>query len=83
MLGYSTALDSFGGHNHDGIGYHYHAHVATMPSTYNQNSNGFKITASQSPVNVLLKGAWAGNINSVPFFAYNADFKTNKYLGGM
>jgi len=83
MLGYSTALDSFGGHNHDGIGYHYHAHVATMPSTYNQNSNGFKITASQSPVNVLLKGAWAGNINSVPFFPYNADFKTNKYLGGM
>ena len=83
MAGYSEPLDAFGGHNHDGIGYHYHAHVAILPDSYNVNSNGFKIEAKNTPVNVLLKGAWAGNINSVPYFGYRADFMTNKHLGGM
>ncbi len=27
LLGYTTSLDEFGGHTHDGIGYHYHAHT--------------------------------------------------------
>lgn len=82
MLGYGTPLDAFGGHNHDGIGYHYHAHTATMPSSYNVNDKGVTISASQNPVNVLLKGAWAGNINKVPYFGYATDYKTNAYLGG-
>jgi hypothetical protein len=82
LLGYSTALDAFGGHNHDGMGYHYHAHTATMPASYNINDKGLTISASQNPVNVLLKGAWAGNINKVPNFMNNNDLKTNPYLGG-
>jgi hypothetical protein len=82
MAGYNVALDTFGGHNHDGIGYHYHSHVAIMPDSYNVNINGTSIIAKNTPVNVLLKGAWAGNINSVPYFGYRPDFKNNKYLGG-
>jgi hypothetical protein len=82
MNGYSTALDTFGGHNHDGVGYHYHAHTATMPTSYEFKEKGVTISASQNPVNVLLKGAWAGNINKVPYFGYNADFRANQYLGG-
>ena len=83
MLGYGEALDAFGGHNHDNIGYHYHAHTAILPDSYNVNDRGFVISANNTPVNVLLKGAWAGNINSVPYFGFKAEFTTNKYLGGM
>lgn len=83
MLGYSEALDAFGGHNHDGIGYHYHAHTAILPDSYNVNDRGFVLTAKNTPVNILLKGAWAGNINSVPYFGFKSEFSTNKYLGGM
>ena len=82
MLGYGTSLDAFGGHNHDGIGYHYHAHTATMPSSYDVSDKGVTISASQNPVNVLLKGAWAGNINKVPYFGGPTGFQTNPYLGG-
>jgi hypothetical protein len=83
MNGYSEALDDFGAHNHDGMGYHYHAHTAILPDSYTINSNGLHIDARSNPVNVLLKGAWAGNINAVPYFGYKDDFLTNQYLGGM
>ncbi len=85
MLGYQTELDAFGGHDHDAIGYHYHAHTATMPTTYSnfRGGNGIAIDPTNTPVNVLMKGAWAGNINAVPFFGDGSDFKNNPYLGGM
>lgn len=83
MLGYNEALDAFGGHNHDNIGYHYHAHAAILPDSYNVNDRGFVIAAKNTPVNVLLKGAWAGNINSVPYFGFKSEFISNKYLGGI
>jgi hypothetical protein len=55
LLGYSTALDDFGAHNHDSIGYHYHAHTTTSTS-------GSKTYT----VRYLVKGAYAGAINSIP-----------------
>lgn len=74
MQGYSMALDGFGGHLHDSLPYHYHAHaVANYPL---QGSN------STYTLNVLMKGAYIGKINSVPFFGTNSNFSTNKYLGG-
>ncbi len=74
MLGYSTALDGFGGHLHDSLPYHYHAHaVANYPL---QGSN------TTYTLNVLMKGAYIGKINSVPFFGMNSNFSNNKYLGG-
>jgi len=83
MLGAGTALDSFGGHDHNSIGYHYHAHTAIMPSSYNANVNGLSIVAANTPVNILINGAWAGNINYVPcFMPTGANFKGNQYLGG-
>lgn len=74
MLGYSTALDSFGGHLHDSLAYHYHAHaVANYPLA------GSSITYT---LNVLMKGAYIGKTNSIPFFGMNSSFSNNKYLGG-
>jgi hypothetical protein len=77
-LGYSTALDDFGGHNHDGIGYHYHAHTVADYSYTATNSPTIKST-----LQVLMKGAWKGKIGSLPFFAYNntSPGKPNKYIG--
>lgn len=61
------------------------AHTATMPTTYSnfRGGNGIAIDPTNTPVNVLMKGAWAGNINTVPFFGDGSDFKNNPYLGGM
>jgi len=74
MLGASTALDSFGGHDHDSIGYHYHAHA--VPNYPLLNSSG------TTTLNVLMKGAYKGSINNVPFLFQQSSFSTNKYLGG-
>ena len=73
MLGYKVALDSFGGHNHDGIGYHYHAHTVPNFATFDANNSPVNIT-----LHVYMKGAWIGNINSVPDFRING---SNTYLG--
>jgi hypothetical protein len=74
MLGYTTALDEFGAHDHDGIGYHYHAHTVT-----NHKADLLNTT---STLPVLMKGAYIGKINSVPYFRTNTNFSNNKYLGG-
>lgn len=47
MKGYSSALDSFSVHNHDGIGYHYH-------DVYNHKAELVRYTTT---LNVLMKGA--------------------------
>jgi len=60
MNGYSIALDAFGGHDHDGFGYHYHA----FNTTYYADSLGTQV----GPVtaHILLTGAWKGNVNEIP-----------------
>jgi len=58
MVGYNTPLDDFGGHNHDGLGYHYHAHGAVGTTT----------TGKTYDLHLLLNGAWRGRINDVPNF---------------
>jgi hypothetical protein len=62
LMGYSTALDTFGGHNHDSIGYHYHAHTATATAA----STGPSAKTYTYTVRYLIKGAYAGAINSIP-----------------
>ena len=74
MLGYSTALDNFGAHNHDSLGYHYHAHVVTNHKP--------ELLTYTSTLNVLMKGAYIGKTNSVPFFRSSGSFNSNKYMGG-
>jgi len=74
MLGYSTALDNFGAHNHDDIGYHYHAHVVTNHKP--------ELLTYTSTLNVLMKGAYVGKTNSIPYFRNAGSFNSNKYLGG-
>ena len=74
MLGASTALDAFGAHNHDSIGYHYHAHTV---SNYKPELLSYTTT-----MHVLMKGAYIGKVTSIPFFRQNSAFNNNKYLGG-
>lgn len=76
MLGYNT-LDSFGAHNHDSIGYHYHAH--TVSNYVSTDAKGSITTKDMYP---LMKGAYIGSTNSIPFFRTGDSFTTNKYLGG-
>ena len=74
MLGYSSKLDDFGAHNHDSVGYHYHAHTVTDHTPVGQT-----YTATMY---VLMKGAYIGNVTTVPNFRAKTTFSTNKYLGG-
>ena len=70
MLGASTALDAFGAHNHDSIGYHYHAHTV---SNYKPELLSYTTT-----MHVLMKGAYIGKVTSIPFFRQNSTFNNNK-----
>jgi hypothetical protein len=73
LLGGAIPLDVFGGHSHDNLGYHYHAHTVTWTNSGNTQTY---------TLHVLLKGAWAGNINSIPYFYKPSNFKNNIFLGG-
>jgi hypothetical protein len=76
LLGYTTALGEFGAHDHDGLGYHYHAH--TVPDYQPVGAS----TADKSTLHVLMKGAYIGKTNEIPFFRTNSGFRDNIYLGG-
>jgi hypothetical protein len=65
LLGYSIALDDFGAHNHDSIGYHYHAHTTTATTT----TQGPSPKTYSYTVRYLIKGAYAGKVNSIPGFS--------------
>lgn len=82
MIGANTALDQFGGHTHSpdtaGLGYHYHAHTLST-SSWTSSVSG---STNSYTLHILLNGAWAGNVNSIPYFYTNSSFNTNKYLGG-
>ena len=72
--GVLTSLDDFGAHDHDSIGYHYHAHTVT--------NHKAEVMTGSSTVHVLMKGAYIGKIGSIPYFRTSSSFKDNKYLGG-
>ena len=74
LLGYTSKLDDFGAHNHDGMGYHYHAHTVS-----NHTPVGQTYIAT---LYVLMKGAYIGKVTTVPYFRAKTTFGTNKYLGG-
>jgi hypothetical protein len=78
MLGYNT-LDDFGGHNHNSIGYHYHAHTLTnFVATLPDNS-----TKTISEIRVLMKGAYIGKTTSIPYFRTSTSPpSSNKYIYG-
>lgn len=62
MDGYDDELDDFGGHNHSGFGYHYHAF--SKETTYTDGEN----TVGPFNQHFLLVGAWKGDINDIPGF---------------
>ena len=61
------ALDTFGGHDHGDYNYHYHAQgIANGDENGACSSNC--LAAGSYTMNILMKGAWAGDIDSVPDF---------------
>lgn len=88
MLGASVTLDQFGAHNHDGIGYHYHAHVVTNFTYQDPTSltgatiSGCTGTGCTTTIYPLMKGAYVGKTTLIPFFRAKSAFNTNKYMGG-
>jgi len=78
MLGYTTSLDEFGAHNHDGMGYHYHAHTVSNHTPVGQSA----VSPYPTTMYVLMKGAYIGKVTTVPYFRAKTTFGTNKYLGG-
>ena len=79
MHGYGLTLDVFGGHTHGTYGYHYHAHTVDVSSNVNSNKTTLGMntlsgvsagtsTPQAYKLHVLMKGAWAGKINTVPEF---------------
>lgn len=75
MLGYNTPLDAFGAHDHDNLGYHYHAHQVT--------NHKAELLTYTTTMDVLMKGAYIGKTNSIPCFRSNSNFSNNKYMGGI
>ena len=75
LKGYGT-LDAFGGHNHDDIGYHYHAHTVVDYQPEGES------TSLKSTLHVLMKGAYIGKTTLIPCFRISSSFSNNKYMGG-
>jgi len=76
LKGYTTSLDEFGGHNHDAMGYHYHAHTVV---DYQPSGES---TSYKSTLHVLMKGAYIGKTSLIPCFRGGGNFNSNKYMGG-
>ena len=78
LLGYATALDEFGGHSHDAIGYHYHAHTVVDYQPVGLD------TSFKSTLHVLMKGAYVGRVDTIPYFRSRTvnTLNTNIYMGG-
>ena len=74
MRGYSTSLDAFGAHDHDSIGYHYHAHTVV--------DHKAELLTYTTTMHVLMKGAYIGKTDSIPCFSLNSTLNNNPYLGG-
>jgi len=93
MHGYSDHLDEFGGHSHGNYGYHYHAHVvksSTLTGVVNTTSGVNGLTNNPTleyDVHILMKGAWAGKINTIPEFwdgrspNYTIGKNSSKFVG--
>lgn len=72
MEGYDVPLDEYGGHDHDGLGYHYHA-FAEEQTLFDNNDN----PTGTYDQHFLFVGAWKGIVNVVPGFYENTNSQLN------
>ncbi|MBL4605232.1 MAG: T9SS type A sorting domain-containing protein [Flavobacteriaceae bacterium] len=68
MKGYAISLDEYGGHDHDGFGYHYHTFSEQYTHSVTDPGPGGGTTVYTPNQHFLLVGAWRGNINNIPGF---------------
>ncbi len=90
MSGYSIALDEYGGHHHGDYGYHYHAHDETVNETYGGSSTtlyDYSVMYQNNPNtlsytgHVLLKGAYKGNVDEIPYFLESGLNQSTVFVG--
>ena len=90
MHGNTTPLDQYGGHDHgtspNAYGYHYHAHTVNSSDLSGVVNNSSGVTGTLAnptsyKARVLMKGAWAGKINTIPEF-WDISHNTPSYTIG-
>jgi hypothetical protein len=90
MSGYSTALDEYGGHDHDDYGYHYHCHEVNVNQTYGGSATtlyDYSVMYQNDPTtlsytgHVLLTGGYKGNVDEVPYFLESGVNQSTVFVG--
>ncbi|MEW5318335.1 MAG: hypothetical protein WDW38_009563 [Sanguina aurantia] len=66
-LGWSTTLDTCGGHTHDGMAYHYHSQVASL-ATDTSGANSPPIGTAYTGYPAGPDQCWAADISKTPSF---------------
>ena len=66
-VGYSTALDTCGGHNHSSLGYHYHVQVVAATTGANTGAPGVVAGQSYPATTTGVFNCWRGNVTADPY----------------
>ena len=77
LEGFGTALDAWGGHEHDSLGYHYHADRSTSLTLSIPGA-----AAATYRVRSLILGAYKGKLTSTPYFVSKKSDNDATFLGG-
>ncbi|WP_300374244.1 hypothetical protein, partial [Methyloprofundus sp.] len=77
--GYSAALDAWGGHKHNLLGYHYHANRSTSWTVSAQGG----ATGTPYRIRSLIVGAYKGKLVDVSYFVSKKGGGDMTFLGGL
>ncbi|MBT4781511.1 MAG: hypothetical protein HOO05_03825, partial [Gammaproteobacteria bacterium] len=78
LEGFGTALDAWGGHEHDSLGYHYHADRSTSLTLSIPGA-----AAATYRVRSLILGAYKGKLTGTPYFVSKKSGNDATFLGGI
>ena len=78
LEGFGTALDAWGGHEHDSLGYHYHADRSKSLTLSIPGA-----AAATYRVRSLILGAYKGKLTGTPYFVSKKSGNDATFLGGI
>ena len=78
LEGFGTALDAWGGHEHDSLGYHYHADRSKSLTLSIPGA-----AAASYRVRSLILGAYKGKLTGTPYFVGKKSGNDSTFLGGI
>ena len=78
LEGFGTALDAWGGHEHDSLGYHYHADRSKSLTLSIPGA-----AAASYRVRSLILGAYKGKLTGTPYFVGKKSGNDSAFLGGI